>query len=331
MPDANGRPYLSEKIDGVSIVGGATVGSDGGYGIRRAALTGSVTAAAGSNTTAIAAAALSALEALTPAADRISYYTSSSAAALATLTSYARTLLDDATASDAQTTLGISTFVKTLIDDATAAAFMTTLGISAYAQTLLDDANAAAAQTTLGISAYAQTLLDDANAAAAQTTLGISAFVQTILDGANAAAVQTTLGISSFIQTLLDDTTAAAARTTLGFADGTWTPTTVNVTNAAASTGYEGQYARIGNTVVFSVTVDATPTVGESACVIGIPLPIASNFANAYDAAGCGVHAGDGVCSAVYADAANDRLEMSWTQSVSSARTFRISGCYQVI
>jgi hypothetical protein len=51
-------------------------------------------------------AALTFIGGLTPAADRLPYYTSASAAALATFTSFARTLLDDADASTMRTTLG---------------------------------------------------------------------------------------------------------------------------------------------------------------------------------------------------------------------------------
>lgn len=58
-----------------------------------------------SEITGIPASVLS-VAALTPAADRIAYYTGASAAALTPLTAFARTLLDDATASDARTTLG---------------------------------------------------------------------------------------------------------------------------------------------------------------------------------------------------------------------------------
>lgn len=52
-------------------------------------------------------AAITALESLTPTADRLAYYTGSGAAALTTLTIFARTLLDDADASTMRSTLGL--------------------------------------------------------------------------------------------------------------------------------------------------------------------------------------------------------------------------------
>lgn len=44
----------------------------------------------------------------------------------------------------------LSTFAKTLLDDASAGAALTTLGVSAFVQTILDDADAAAVRTTIG-------------------------------------------------------------------------------------------------------------------------------------------------------------------------------------
>ena len=52
---------------------------------------------------------LAAIANLTPAADRIAYYTNGTTASLATLTSFARTLLDDANNTAARTTLGLGT------------------------------------------------------------------------------------------------------------------------------------------------------------------------------------------------------------------------------
>lgn len=57
-------------------------------------------------------AALTALESLTPAADKIIYYTSGAAAAMATITATARSLLDDATTADMRDTLGLGMIVS---------------------------------------------------------------------------------------------------------------------------------------------------------------------------------------------------------------------------
>jgi len=117
---------------------------------------------------------VNALASLAPAADKLAYFTGANTAALATLTSFARTFLNDADAGTALSTLGVSAFAKTLLDDADASAALGTLGVSTFIKTLLDDASASAALSTLGISAFAKTLLDDADATTALSTLGMS-------------------------------------------------------------------------------------------------------------------------------------------------------------
>ncbi|MHA2064700.1 MAG: hypothetical protein ACXABY_10030 [Candidatus Thorarchaeota archaeon] len=82
----------------------------------------------------------------------------------------------------------LSTFGKTLVDDATAAAFMTTLGISAIGQTLIDDADAAAVLTSLGIDTDLLTL-------AVQSNVSVDTYAATWGDDADADALRTTINI----------------------------------------------------------------------------------------------------------------------------------------
>jgi len=76
----------------------------------------------------------------------------------------------------------VTTFAKTLLDDANATAALATLGltVSTFIKTVLDDTSASDALTTLGVSAFVKTLLDDADAAAIMTTLGITASISNI-------------------------------------------------------------------------------------------------------------------------------------------------------
>jgi hypothetical protein len=114
-------------------------------------------------------------------------------------------------------------------------------------------------------------------------------------------------------------------------AHGTWTPTLTNVTNISASTPYQGQYLRVGNTVVFSGLVDVDPTAA-AASELGISLPIASNFGALEDLAGVGAcHAVAGFSVALEADITNNRAAMKWIAVDLANRSVYFSGAYQVI
>jgi hypothetical protein len=131
---------------------------------------------------------LSTINGLTPAADRLPYYTGASSAALATLTSFGRSLIDDVDATAARTTLGLGTAATSAAtafqsSDATltALAGLTTAADRLPYFTGVDTASVAT------LTPYARTLLDDADAATARTTLGLttgtSAGNVVVLDG----------------------------------------------------------------------------------------------------------------------------------------------------
>lgn len=113
-------------------------------------------------------AGLQSIAGLTTAADKMIYTTASDTYATTDLTSFARTLLDDANATAAQTTLGllIGTNVQAYHASLASIAGLTT----AADKMIYTTASNAYAVTTL--TSFARTLLDDATAADMRTTLG---------------------------------------------------------------------------------------------------------------------------------------------------------------
>lgn len=161
---------------------------------------------------------LTAIAALVSAADKLPYATGAGTWSLTDLSSFIRTLLDDANAATALTTLGAQpvdadlTAIAALVSAADKFAYSTGAGtwsltsLSSFIRTLLDDADAATALGTLG----AQPLDADLTAIAALTSAADKLPYST---GAGAWALTT---LSTFIRTLLDDADAATALGTLG-------------------------------------------------------------------------------------------------------------------
>ena len=105
---------------------------------------------------------------------------------------------------------------------------------------------------------------------------------------------------------------------------GTYTPTLTGVTNVTTTTARKCQWMRVGNVVTVSGQMDIDPT-GTGTTVVGISLPVASNFGTAYELGGAGHGA------AIYADATNNRAELSYVDSIGSNDTMTFTFSYEVL
>jgi hypothetical protein len=124
----------------------------------------------------------------------------------------------------------------------------------------------------------------------------------------------------------------ATAQNVVTVVQGTYTPTLFNTTNVAASTAHVCNYLRIGNTVEVwgQYEMDATSTALTT--VLGMEVPIASDFADAGDASGLSMLS-DGGSERVMsckADTTNDRF--TWTNLMvnSTNQTYSFHAIYKV-
>lgn len=126
---------------------------------------------------------LQSFSALAGVADRIAYFTGVGTLALATLTSTARSLLDDTSTTAMRTTLGLTIGTNVQAYDATLQAIS---GVVTAADKLLYATGVDTFATT-DFSAFARSLLDDADAATMRATLGVYSTAQ--VDAAISAVV----------------------------------------------------------------------------------------------------------------------------------------------
>lgn len=115
---------------------------------------------------------------------------------------------------------------------------------------------------------------------------------------------------------------------------GTWTPTLTNTTNVGASTAYLSSYIAVGSAVICMAKVDVDTTAATTDTVLGISLPVASNFANDYELNGvASMLVPTNLTSAgrIYADAANNRATLTFNAVGAANYSWSLIFMYRVI
>lgn len=116
---------------------------------------------------------------------------------------------------------------------------------------------------------------------------------------------------------------------------GTYTPTYTGVSNVSASSPALHQWLRVGNTVTVSGGGTIDPTNNAAATILGISLPVASNFSAASNCAGVAYGyngSSEGQQAGISADTTNDRAELSFVELASGANnTWTYSFTYTII
>lgn len=220
-------------------------------------------------------ATLDGLAALTIAADKLPYGNGADTFALADLTAFARSILDDSDASTARATLGVT--IGTNVQ-AYNAALASIAGLTTAADKMIYT-TASNVYAVADLSSFARTILDDADASAVRTTLGLA--IGTNVQAYNAALasiaglttaadkmiyttnsnVYAVADLTAFARTILDDADAAAVKTTLGLLQ--WN----NATSNTVMDPNSGYYITSGGALTF--TLPTTAAVGTKVEIAG--------------------------------------------------------------
>ncbi|MEI9995084.1 MAG: hypothetical protein WDM91_10850 [Rhizomicrobium sp.] len=234
---------------------------------------------------------LDAFSGLTSAGDRLPYFTSSHAMALATFTSFGRSLVDDADAATARTTLGLAvgTNVEAWDADLDALAALsssagivkrTGAGTFGLAAAGADFAPATSGTAALlgngsgGFSNYAggtciNRFIRSLSAAVAPTCASV----------ANADMTNSAVTLNGHSLSLGAGLTLAFSDFSSDYAEGTWTPT--DASGASLSlTSVDAAYTKVGRMVFayFTLTYPSTAS-GSTAVIGGLPLTVANRDA----------------------------------------------------
>lgn len=112
---------------------------------------------------------------------------------------------------------------------------------------------------------------------------------------------------------------------------GTYTPTLTNTTNVASSTAFVCQYMRVDGIVTVSGKVTIDPSSNGAVTVIGMSLPIASDFAAEENCGGTSMSQDIVQGAAIKADAANNRATFSFMAATSTVKDHFFSFTYRII
>ena len=113
---------------------------------------------------------------------------------------------------------------------------------------------------------------------------------------------------------------------------GVYTPTLTNVTNLSASTAYQCQYMRVSSVVTVSGKIDIDPILTATSTILGISLPVASNFGAAEDCGGVAHASGIfGQGAAILGDTINNRAQLQFISADVTNQPMYFTFTYRVI